>query len=149
MPIFNQLFYELKDKTCLDIASYRAALLDALSKCASSTDRDRLLRQEVVEITRHITEGIRDLVKHEKRIRHIVLDLGAVPLATWAEALDSLAEHSMPALKFKIAEMQQELEHGRIEGFPGTMALYGKPTFATFEGFYQVVFEQAETLERR
>ena len=110
----------------------------------SSANRDRLPRQESVENTRHVTDGIRDLIKHDRRIRHLVLDLGAIPLATWAEALDTLAEHSMPALKRKIVEMQRDLEHGRIEGFPGTMVLYGKPTFATFEDFYRVVFEQAE-----
>lgn len=105
------------------------------------------MRQEAVEITRHVTDGIRDLVKHDKRIRHLVLDLGAVPLATWAEALDTLAEHSMPILKQKITEMRRDIEQGRIEGFPGTMVLYGKPTFATFEDFYRIVFEQAERLE--
>ncbi len=40
--------------------------------------------------------------------------------------------------------MRHDFEHGKIEGFPGTMVLHGKPTFATFEGFYELVFEQAE-----
>jgi hypothetical protein len=144
MPVFEKRFYSLGDKSNLDIDGYRAALLSALSQCISFADRDKLLRQEAVEITRHVTDGIRDLIKHDRRIRRLVLDQGAVPLATWAEALDTLAEHSMPALKRKIVEMQRDLEHGRIEGFPGTMILYGKPTFATFEDFYRVVFEQAE-----
>jgi len=36
----------------------------------------------------------------------------------------------------KVAEMRRDLEHNRIEDFPGTMVLQGKPTFATLEGFY-------------
>jgi hypothetical protein len=44
-------------------------------------------------------------------------------------------------------QLRRDLEHGKIEGFPGTMLLHGKPTFATLEGFYQVVFEQAERFE--
>jgi hypothetical protein len=60
----------------------------------------------------------------------LVLDLGAIPLATWVEALGTLAEHLVPALKQKLVEMQRDLEHGKIEGFPGTMVLHGKPTFA-------------------
>lgn len=147
MPVFDKRFYSLGDKNNLDIDSYRAALLSALGQYASPADRDKLLRQEAVEITRHVTDGIRDLIKHDRRIRHLVLDLGAIPLATWAEALDTLAEYSMPALRGKIAEMRYDLEHGRIEGFPGTMVLYGKPTFATFEDFYRIVFEQTEAAE--
>ncbi len=143
MPVFDKCFYQLSAQSQLDIDGYRAALLSALSQCASPADHDSLLRQEAVEITRHVTDGIRDLITHDRRIRHLVLDLGAVPLATWTEALGTLAEHSLPALKQKIAEMQRDLEHGRIQGFPGTMVLYGKPTFATFEAFYRVVFEQA------
>jgi hypothetical protein len=105
MLIFTKRFYQLRDKDYLDVDSYRAALLTALSQYASPADCDRLLRQEVVEITRHITDGIRDWIGSDRRVRHLALDLGAVPLATWAEALDTLAERSIPALKWKIAEM--------------------------------------------
>lgn len=145
MAVFNKRFYELGDKKIvLDTEGYRQALQQSLNQTHSTDEQIRLLRQEVVEITRHITDGIRDLVEHDKHIRNLVLNQGAVPLATWAEALDTLAEHSMPALKQKIAEMQRDLEHGKVEGFPGTMFLHRKPTFTTLEGFYKVVFELAK-----
>ena len=90
MPVFDKRFYQLDNKGYLDVDGYEAAILTALSQCASPADCDRLLRQEILEITRHITDGIRNLIEHDRRIRHLVLDLGAVPLATWAEALDTL-----------------------------------------------------------
>lgn len=144
MAVFDTRFYTLGKQGELDVDGYRAALQVALDQCASDAERNRLLREEAVDITRHITDGIRDLVEHDPKIRHLVLNLGAVPLATWAESLDTLAEHSMPALKKKIAQMRRELEEGGIQGFPGTMFLYGKPSFVTFEGFYKAVFEIAE-----
>ena len=143
-PIFDTRFYSLGKQNNLDVDGYRAVLQVALDQCASDVERDRLLRQEAVEITRHITDGIRDLVEHDRKIRNLVLNLGAVPLATWAESLDTLAEQSMPALKNKISDMQRELEQGKIQGFPATMFLYGKPSFVTFKEFYKVVFELAE-----
>lgn len=145
MAIFDKRFYELEDKkTVLDTEGYQQALQQSLNQTHSIDEQIRLLRQEVVEITHHITDGIRDLVEHDKHIRNLVLNQGAVPLATWAESLDTLAEYSMPALKQKIAEMQRDLEHGKVEGFPGTMFLHRKPTFTTLEGFYNVVFELAK-----
>lgn len=143
MPIFDKHFYQLGDKNYLDIDGYRTTFQSAFYQYGSSFERDRLLRQEAVEITHHITDGIRDLVEHNRHVRHLVLNLGAVPLATWAEALDTLAQYSIPALQQKIAEMQRDLEHGKVEGFPGTMFLYHKPTFTTLEPFYKVVFELA------
>lgn len=144
MPVFDKCFYKLGQKNVLDVEGYKQALRQTLSDCGSPTERDQLLRQEAVQITHHITDGIHDLVEHNRHVRHLVLNLGAVPLATWAEALDTLAQYSIPALKQKIAEMQRDLEHGKVEGFPGTMFLYRKPTFTTLEGFYNVVFELAK-----
>ncbi|MGC1375364.1 MAG: hypothetical protein WA821_04020 [Anaerolineales bacterium] len=113
----------------------------ALAACQTPDEREIILRQEAIEMTRHVTEGIRDLVKHNKHIHHLVLDLGAVPLATWSDALDALAGSSLLALKQKVGEMRRDLEQGKVEGFTGTMFLYGKPTFATLENFYAIVFE--------
>ncbi len=144
MPVFNHSFYRLGKEHFLDVEGYRSALTEALSQCSTASERDLILRQEVIELTRHITEGIRDLIKNDRHIRQLVLNQGMVPLATWAESLDSMAQHSMPVLKQKVLEMKRELEQGRIEGFPGTMALYQKPTFATFEPFYNLVFDLAK-----
>jgi len=44
-------------------------------------------------------------------------------------------------LKQKVDEMRRDLEQGKVEGFIGTMFLYGKPTFSTLENFYEIVFE--------
>jgi hypothetical protein len=63
-----------------------------------------------------------------------------------SEALDMLTQHSMPSLERRIAETRHDLEHGRVEGFPGSVVLHGKLTFATFGGSYRIVFEQAERL---
>jgi hypothetical protein len=52
----------------------------------------------------------------------------------------------MPELKDKIGEMTRDLAHGRIQGFPGTMFLSGKPTFADLDGFYEIVFDLADHL---
>jgi hypothetical protein len=70
------------------------------------------------------------------------LDLGAIPLATWSEAMDSLANGSLLALRQKIAEMRRDLEQGKVEGFTGTLFMYKKPSFATLEGFYDIIFEE-------
>ena len=131
MTVFNSRFYQF-GLNHLDVEGYKTALANALALCVSDSERDLLLRQEVIEITRHITDGIRDLIKHDRRIRDLVLNQGAVPLATWAKSLDTLAQHSMPVLRQKIQEMERDLEHGRVEGFPGTMALHQKPTFTAF-----------------
>ena len=115
-----------------------------LIRCRQQPNAYILLRQEVVAITRHITDGVRDLITRDKRIHNLVLNQGAVPLGTWSVALDTLAEHSISSIKQKIAEMQRDLEHGRVEGFPATMFLFGKPTFTTFAPFYELVFSLAE-----
>jgi len=80
MPIFCTEFYKPQE----NVTGYRAALQQALAQCQSPYGRNAILRQEAIEMTRHVTEGIRDLVKNEKHIRHLVLDLGAIPLATWS-----------------------------------------------------------------
>ena len=53
----------------------------------------------------------------------------------------------MPELESKVSEMKYELEHGKVEGFPGTMFLFGKPTFNDFEDFYTVVFSEWHSLQ--
>jgi hypothetical protein len=37
------------------------------------------------------------------------------------------------------------VKSGKTESFSATMILYGNPTLATFEGFYEIVLEQAES----
>ena len=144
MNIFDMRFCSDSAFNTPDVPGYRTALLRALNQTTSLTERDILLRQEAVAITRQITDGIRDLIDHNKKIRNLVYNEGAVPLGTWTQALDTLADKSMPQLKRKIEEMKRDLEHGRVGGFPGTMILYGKPTFTTLEPFYSLVFALAE-----
>ncbi len=145
-PVFHEKFYKARQTTDVAVAAYREALMDALTDCKSDTERDHLLRLEAIEITRQITDGIRDLIKGNRNVRDLVLNQGAVPLATWAESLDKMAELSIPMLKQRIAQMQRELEHGRVSGFPGTLLLYDKPSFTTLLKFYDTVFELAEAL---
>lgn len=137
MPIFRSDFY----KPVPNVDGYRTALHQALTQCQSSFERDAILRQETIAITHEVTNGIRDLVKHDKHIHHLVLNLGVIPLATWSDALDALAGGSLLALKQKIDEMSRDLEQGKVEGFLGTMFLYDKPTFTSLEDFYKIVFE--------
>jgi hypothetical protein len=144
MPIFNQHFYDGRVVTTDHIESYRLALRTQFQHLVASEDRFKLLRQEVSEVTRHITNGVRDIITKDKRIRNLVLNQGAVPLGTWTIALDTMATYSLPALQSKIAEMKQELEHGKVEGFPATMFLFNKPTFTTFEPFYTLLFDLIE-----
>lgn len=137
MPIFSTKYYQPNK----NITAYRDAVHQALTQCASQEEKETILREEAIEITSHVTEGIRDLVKHNKHIHRLVLDQGAIPLATWAEALDSRANRSLTAMKLKVEEMKRDLEQGKVESFPGTMIMHGKPTFTTLEEFYDVVFE--------
>lgn len=137
MPIFSNKYYQ----PVKDVSGYKNILHQALAQCGSPEEKEALLREEAIEMTRHITEGIRDLIKHNKRIHRLVLDEGVIPLATWSEALDSRANRSLAAMKFKIEEMKRELEQGKIESFPGTMIMKGKQTFTTLEDFFDVVFE--------
>jgi len=150
MPVFDESFYregnKLKQQSACDYDGYKQELANALDRCVTLNLQASLLKAEAVEITRHVTDAIRDLVLTDKRIRRLVLDEGAIPLTTWSEALDSLAERSLPELKGRIAEMANDLEHGHIQGFPATMFLYGKPTFTTLEGFYKIVFDLASNL---
>jgi hypothetical protein len=144
MPVFDQRFYRIIGQHSVDIEGYRVVLLKALDSCSTPASRQQLLHEELIEITRHITEGVRDLIKHDRRIGRLVRDLGVVPLATWTDALSMRAEHSITSLKHKIAELQRELEQGRVEGFPATLLLAGKPTFTTFEPFYSLIFNLAD-----
>jgi hypothetical protein len=137
MAVFSDRFYEGPRPSAGGVVAYRAALMDALSATA---DREHSLKLEAVAITRTITDGIRDVIRQDKHVRRQVLEYGTPPLATWSASLDKLSEHSLGSLERRIGEMERELEHGRIGGFPGTMLLYGKPTFTTFRPFYDVVF---------
>lgn len=137
MPIFSTKYYQPKKNA----TGYREAVHSALAQCASQEEKETILLEEASEITSHVTEGIRDLIKHNKKIHDLVLNQGAIPLATWAEALDSRANRSLVAMKKKVDEMKRDLEQGKVESFPGTMILYGKQTFTTLEEFYDVVFE--------
>ncbi len=126
MSIFSQSFYQV-ERNHFDVDGYRQALQQTLVQSQSPAEHDHLLRQEVVEITRHITTGIRDLVEHSRHVRHLVLNLGVVPLATWAEALDTLAKHSMPALKQKINKCNATLSRARLKGFQGRCCYTASP----------------------
>lgn len=137
MAIFSIQYYQPRK----NVAGYRDAVHQALARCNSPEEKEAFLRDEAVEMTRHVTEGIRDLIKNNKKMHDLVLNQGAIPLATWAEALDSRANRSLAAMKLKVEEMKRELEQGKVESFPGTMILYGKQTFTTLEEYYDVVFE--------
>jgi pyruvate-formate lyase len=137
MPIFSAKYYQPSKNA----VGYREAVHKALAQCVTQEEKETLLLEEASEITSHVTEGIRDLIKHNKKIHDLVLNQGAIPLATWAEALDSRANRSLVAMKKKVDEMKRDLEQGKVESFPGTMILYGKQTFTTLEEFYDVVFE--------
>src|SRR5712692_3639112 len=145
MVTFSSQFYQRGDRIIPNVNAYKTALEAALSQGASSELRCDMLRQEVIEITRHITEGIRDLIKRDRSIKRLVLDEGEVPLATWTEMLNTMAEQSMSAIERKIIEMRRELAQGRHEGFAGTLFILGKPDFTTFEGFYDTVFKLANS----
>lgn len=148
MPIFTKTFYYAGGHLLPepDHLSYRAKLEQAMAACVDDAERERLLKVEAVEVTRHVTEGIREVIESDRRIRHLVLDLGVIPLATWAESLDTLADRSLPALRNEIESMARELEQGKIQGFPATMFLKQKPTFVTLAKFYDTIFELAENL---
>jgi hypothetical protein len=137
MAIFSTQYYQPRK----NVSGYRHAVHQALAKCSSPEEEEALLRDEAIEMTSHVTEGIRDLIKHNKKIHDLVLNQGAIPLATWAEALDSRANRSLVAMKQKVEEMKRDLEQGKVETFPGTMIMNGKPIFTTLEEFYNVVFE--------
>ena len=63
-----------------------------------------------------------------------------VPLGTWKDALLHIASLPREAMHKKVEQMERELEHGKVQGFPGTLFMSGRPTFTTFRPFYEVVF---------
>ncbi len=143
MAVFSTRFYNGRDQAACDIERYRHALEQVLWTRPSDTEKEGVLREEAIEVTRHIIDGIRDIIKKDRNVRDLVLNKGLIPLATWTDYLNQLSHQSLTRLRDKIAEMQHELEQGQIGGFPGTMFLYNKPTFVTFEGFYKTIFELA------
>ena len=146
MIVFNESLYRIGESQKYDSDKYKMDLIVELDKCVSNDEKAAQLRNELIYITRHITDGVRDLIKQDKRIRDLVLNQGAIPLASWAEQLDIMANFSIRKLKYKINDMKKELEHGRVQGFPGTMFLFNKPTFTTLEGFYSILFSLADEL---
>jgi len=126
------------------VAAYAQALDTAIRNCPDSPARRALLRGEIAAVTRPIIDGIQDLIKHNRTIRNLVLNQGAIPLGTWTCYLGELTKRSLPEVRAKLDEMRRELEEGKISGFPGTMFLFNKPTFVTFEGFYGAIFDCAD-----
>lgn len=143
MTIFSIDYYNARDKDACNIAGYKQALESVLQQCVSETEKEESLREEAIEITNHIISGIHDVIKKDRKIHDLVWNKGAIPLATWTDYLNMLSQDSLVKLKYKIDDMQRELERGKIGGFPGTMFLYNKPTFVTLEAFYNVVFDLA------
>lgn len=141
MPIFNDNCYP---SNATLVEDYHEKLLAALATCETPDERLALLHVEVIEITYHVTNGIRDLIQENRHVRHLVLSEGAVPLATWAESLDAFANLSIPCIKQRIGEMERGLEQGQVQGFVGSMFLAGKPTFTTLSDFYNIIFTLAE-----
>jgi hypothetical protein len=87
MPSFSRRFYSINEQHLVDVDSFQSALLKGLDTCPNLAERPRLLHEELIEITRHITEGVRASIKQDKRIRRLVRDLGVVPLATRTDVL--------------------------------------------------------------
>jgi len=148
MSIFNTTYYSEGVTQILKDREYEKALQDDLKLRNTSAEKVIILRDEVKEITKHITNGIRDIIRQDRKIRDLVLNKGALPLATWADKLDSVSETSVLAFRNIINDMQYQLEHGKIQGFPGTMILYQKPTFITFDPFYTIVFSLLDSVSR-
>ena len=146
MPIFQNSYYSFEKKPFFDAERYRIALIEELDRYSSNEEKASILRIEAIELTEHIAKGITDLIKQDRHIRNLVLNQGAIPLATWAVSLEAMATFSFEKLKFKILDMKQDLENGRVEGFPATLHIKGKPSFTTFEGFYNIIFDLAEDL---
>jgi hypothetical protein len=144
MTIFNDSYYQGREVSTAQVAAYAQALDTAIRGCADSTSRETLLRGEIAAVTRSIIDGIQDVIKHNRTIRNLVLNQGAIPLGTWTCYLDELTKRSLPEVRAKLDEMRRELEEGKISGFPGTMFLFNKPTFVTFEDFYEAIFDSAD-----
>ena len=139
MTVFCSKYYSMAAGQPVDIAGYSEDLVAALVKI-DPVSRQKLIVGEIIAITSHITDGIRDIVLKDKRIRDLVMNKGALPLGTWAKMLDEVSETSAERFKLILADMQYQLEHGKIQGFPATMFLYHKPSFVTFEPFYSHLF---------
>lgn len=136
MPVFDSRFYDGPNPRKGGVEAYRHALLEAAK---AEQDTEALVRQEVTAITKAITDGIRALIEEDRRVGDLVRS-GVVPLATWTDALLKIASMSREAMQRKIAEMERELQHGKVQGFPATLFMAGKPSFTTFKGFYEVAF---------
>lgn len=147
MPIFENSYYGLGKNQFCDTERYKKSVENELDKMSSKDEKTKVLHDELIELTRHITEGIRDLIKYDRRVRDLVLNQGVIPLATWADSLDNKAFTSLLILKNKVNDMKQELEDGKVEGLLGTMFLHNKPTFETFEKFYDIIFDLADEVE--
>jgi hypothetical protein len=138
--------YETEKDQEYDTERYRRDLISELANHESYSEKSQVLRNEIIAITRHITDGVRDLIKQDSRIRDLVLNQGAIPLATWTESLDTMATYSMERIRSKILEMKQELEYGKVQGFPATMYMAKKASFTTLEGFYETIFNLADDI---
>lgn len=146
MAIFSEDYYSMTIGQPVDVERYAQDLEATLLGVDASTRRELLL-VEIVAITRHVTDGIRDIVRQDRKIKDLVINKGALPLGTWAAMLDSLSEYSVERLKSVLSEMQSQLEHGKIQGFPATMLLYHKPNFVTLEPFYSYIFNLIEQID--
>ncbi len=143
MPVFSTDYYVLEHPPKLDVERYRSDLMRRLSGLTSAGEREEALRQELAEMTRHVTEAVRDVIKHNKHVHDLVLDRGVVPLATWAEALDARAGSSIQSIWYKYREMEIGMQRGKYQGFAASMFLMKKPSFESLKPFYDCVFEMA------
>lgn len=149
MPIFGTSFYHGRQVTDDDVARYKHVLTSVLTSCPSPSECEQLLKDEAVEVTRHIIEAVRVIIKKDRHVRDLVLNQGAIPLATWTDHLRALSHRSLPYLQAAIGEMRRGMEQGQVGGFAGTMILYDQPTFATFEPFYTTIFTLAGLHDHR
>jgi hypothetical protein len=145
MTIFSNSYYQGREVSATQVATYAQALNTAIGGCPDPAARGALLRGEIAAVTRPIINGIQDVIKENRAIRNLVLNQGAIPLGTWTCYLGELTKRPLPEIRAKLDEMRRELEEGKISGFPGTMFLFNKPTFVTFEGFYGAIFARAES----
>lgn len=145
--VFSAGFYG-PGEIATDSARRYRELLEHSFASSPHDERLRLLSNEAIEIIRHVTNSIREFVKTNRNVKHLVLDEGAIPLATWTRELDALADSSTAGIKRKLREMEMALQDGRVQGFTASMFIQGKPTFATLKPFYDVVFELIDELDR-
>ena len=136
MPVFDRRYYAGPRPTPDGVERYAR---DAAAAANVAPDREAFVSGEVVAITKAVTDGIVDLIKTDRRVGRLVLS-GDVPLGTWKDALLHIASLPREAMHKKVEQMERELEHGKVQGFPGTLFMSGRPTFTTFRPFYDVVF---------